>query len=354
MPNKNIVLCFDGTWNMPGESAGPTEDDSTNVCRFYELISASTLDGRQQVKWYNEGVGTEWLNRVRGGAFGLRLDQHVMDGYIQLIRQYKEGDDVYIVGFSRGAYTARSLVGLIRKCGLLKQNDDVLVRRSYEIYRSREKVDSEYAIAFRKANSCDIRVKFVGVWDTVGALGVPVESTHLFEASEYAFHDTRLSSIVHNAFQALALDEHRRHYEATLWGEQDEKDRMQGQILEQVWFSGAHADVGGGYKERTAIADLTLAWMQDKAARCGLGVQQVRTPDPRAIIESVIHDSFSEFLRGIYSWFVKRHYRVLGEKSGGPQKICSSVKRRISERADYRPKNNGLFELAEEDMFASR
>ena len=123
---KNIVLSFDGTWNTPGQAEDPTEDDSTNVFRFHERVSAANTEGRAQFKWYNMGVGTEWLNRIRGGAFGLRLDQHIKDGYRVLIENYEEGDDIYLTGFSRGAYTARSLVGLIRNSGLLKNADDDL------------------------------------------------------------------------------------------------------------------------------------------------------------------------------------------------------------------------------------
>jgi uncharacterized protein (DUF2235 family) len=344
MPNKNIVLCFDGTWNTPGSIASPAEDVSTNVFRFYERVSAVTEDGREQFKWYNRGVGTEWMNRIRGGAFGLNLDQHIMEGYRTLIDHYREGDDVYLVGFSRGAYTARSLAGLIRNCGLLMNADDELIKRAYSIYRSRDEVDSEHAQAFRRANSREILLKCVAVWDTVGALGVPLKPFAEFNAEEYGFHDTKLSSIIRNAFHAIAVDEHREPYAATLWQPQDSKDMAAGQKLEQVWFSGAHADVGGGYEGDHPVADLTLRWMQKKVYACGLQVQIIPAPDEPGLISSPLHDSFREFLGGIFSWFSRRYYRPIGRPEEGPQAVDEAVCRRAAVRPEYRPKNKGLFD----------
>lgn len=347
MANKNIVLCFDGTWNTPGDSASPTEDESTNVFEFYERVSATTEDGRKQFKWYNKGVGTEWFNRVRGGAFGLGLDKHIMDGYKILIQNYEDGDDIYLIGFSRGAYTARSLVGLIRNSGLLKNEDEDLIQRAYAVYRSREDVDSEHAMAFRRANSRDINIKFVGVWDTVGALGVPLASFANFDAQQYGFHDTKLSSIVLNAYHAIAVDENREPYAATLWGPQDARDKAKGQILEQEWFSGAHADIGGGYPGQHPIATLTLRWMQKKASLCALDVQLIPLPNEDKLLGSDIHDSFREFLGGVFSHFISRYYRSVGLQDDGPQTVDKSVRKRFVLRSDYRPKNKGLFDIQE-------
>jgi len=344
---KNIVLCFDGTWDTPGQAADPREDDSTNVFRFYERVSAANAQGRTQFKWYNKGVGTEWYNRIGGGAFGLLLDKHIKDGYRILIKNYEGGDDIYLIGFSRGAYTARSLVGLIRNSGLLKTEDDDLVDRAYTIYRSREDVDSEHALAFRKANSRDINIKFVGVWDTVGSLGIPLKAFEHFDAGAYGFHDTKLSSIVQNAYHTLAVDENREPYAATLWGPQEPRDQARGQTLEQVWFSGAHADVGGGYTGTHPVSDLTLRWMQKKASACGLDVEIVPAPSEDSLISCELHDSFKEFLQGVFSWFTQRYYRPIGESDDGPQRRDQSVRERAVSRTDYRPKNKGLFEMDE-------
>lgn len=347
MENKGIVLCFDGTWNTPGQVTSPCEDDSTNVFRFYERIGGENSEGRPQIKWYNKGVGTEWLNRVRGGAFGLGLDKHILDGYRFLIKHYKPGDDIYLIGFSRGAYTARSLVGLIRNSGLLKNEDDDLIDRAYAIYRSKEDVDSEHASAFRRANSREISIRFIGVWDTVGALGIPLKPFAEFNSEQYGFHDLKLSSIVQNAFHAVAVDEHREPYAAALWGPQDMRDKERGQRLEQIWFSGAHSDVGGGYEGAHPIPDLTLRWMQKKAVECGLGVEIIPAPHEDNLLKSDIHDSFREFLGGVFSWFSRRYYRTVGQACDGPQNVDVSVRKRTIVRDDYRPKNKGLFEAPE-------
>jgi uncharacterized protein (DUF2235 family) len=350
MPSKNIVLCFDGTWNTPAPTASAAEDNSTNVFRFYERVAVTNAEGRQQVKWYNQGVGTEWLHRIRGGAFGLHLDEHIKDGYRQLIQDYEEGDDIYVVGFSRGAYTARSLVGLIRNVGLLRKSNmtDDLLDRAYAIYRSKEQVDSEHASAFRRANSREIKIKFVGVWDTVGALGVPLKSFAEFDAEAYGFHDTKLSSIVQNAYHAIAIDEHREPYAASLWGLQDSRDRAKGQTLEQLWFSGAHADIGGGYPGEHPVSDLTLRWLQKKAAKCGLGVEIIPAPNENIVLDCNLHDSFREFLGGLFSMFSRRYYRPIGQEDGGPQTVDRSVPKRMVVRIDYRPKNSGLFNVQEQ------
>src|SRR5690348_13904891 len=115
---KRIVLCFDGTWNSPAEDGIPNAIE-TNVSRFFK--SVDTSDPSSQVAWYNAGVGTEWYNKLTGGAMGSLLDKHILGGYGWLVQQYNVGDDVYVLGFSRGAYTARSMVGMVRNCGLVKR-----------------------------------------------------------------------------------------------------------------------------------------------------------------------------------------------------------------------------------------
>src|SRR5262249_39840724 len=161
--------------------------------------------------------------------------------------------------------------GLLPK-GVLKEpnpgNSDRLME-AYELYRTRDaSPDSIRAQNFReKHKSRIIEIIFLGVWDTVGALGIPVESFDEFNKEQFEFHDTELSGIVRNAFHALATDEHRQPYAATLW---DPKKKLD-QVVEQRWFLGAHADVGGGYKDRQ-LSDITLNWMQLRAQACGLEV----------------------------------------------------------------------------------
>src|SRR5262249_7331413 len=133
-------------------------------------------DGTEQVKWYNQGVGTHWYDKIAGGAFGAGLDLHIINGYQRLAELYVDGDEVYIVGFSRGAYTARSLVGMIRNCGLVSSaGASLFTPVAYGIYRTRQDgPDSKTAIAFRTRFAREINIRFLGVWDTVGALGIPL------------------------------------------------------------------------------------------------------------------------------------------------------------------------------------
>ena len=124
---KRIVICFDGTWNKPADEALPTEQQvETNVSRFHKAVLPQGADGVEQVKWYDEGVGTHWYDRFIGGAIGAGLDFNILEGYKFLAETYQDGDEVYILGFSRGAYTARSLVGLIRNCGVLNHSATLL------------------------------------------------------------------------------------------------------------------------------------------------------------------------------------------------------------------------------------
>src|SRR5256885_1517723 len=159
---KRIVLCFDGTWNKPADDKIPPDHQvETNVRRFYESVHTVGDDGAQQVAWYNAGVGTEWYNQIAGGAFGAMLDAHILDGYRYLVDHYADGDDIYILGFSRGAYTAPSLVGMIRNCGLVQPAFGALkIGIAYGIYRTRsDPVDSQAAVAFRRFFSREIKIK---------------------------------------------------------------------------------------------------------------------------------------------------------------------------------------------------
>ena len=378
---KRIVLCFDGTWNTPAEKfaglaelharfrelagLGDTEMSKaiehvdpeagveTNVCRLYRSVLRLDSDGQnggelRQTKWYDKGVGTDWYDRVTGGAFGLGLSRKIREGYQFLSDTYDNGDDVFVFGFSRGAYTARSFVGMIRNCGLLPKGksgsdpDSPELLEAYELYRTRDdSPDSERAKHFRDQKRAPlIPIKFLGVWDTVGALGVPLESFDGFNKQQFEFHDTELSGIVENAFHAIAVDEHREPYKVTLW---DPKEKPN-QRIEQRWFIGAHADIGGGYPSRM-LSDITLRWMQEKAQRCGLRL------DVRGIPEiseenafGTLANSFKAFLGGVFSMFNRRYYRPVCMAKFGYEVVDETVPSRIKQSVAYMPKNDGLID----------
>lgn len=261
---KRVVVCCDGTWNV----ADPADGSPTNVVKF-ALNVAPVGRGVVQRVSYDPGVGTGTGDRLRGGAFGFGLSRNVREAYRFLAETVEDDDEIYLVGFSRGAFTVRSVAGLVENCGLLRRENADRVDEAYRIYRSRRDDDEPGGIAaelFRRTYARRVPIRFLGVFDTVGALGIPFSGGRLGRMVNgwWAFHRTDLGPSVENAFQALAIDERRRPYEPALWTEA----RASGHV-EQVWFRGAHSDVGGGQQDPD-LADITLRWMVGRARWCGL------------------------------------------------------------------------------------
>lgn len=264
--SKRLVVCCDGTWNTPDQRA------PTNVTKFALGIAATGADGREQRVFYTQGVGTRPLQRLRGGAFGFGLSANVRECYRFLVDAFAPGDEIFFVGFSRGAFTARSTAGLVRTCGILRADQRGRIGEAYALYRSRSRSSHPRNIEarlFRRSFAHETPIHFIGVWDTVGSLGIPLSGLRLLNPLNrlWQFHDTDLSTHVHRAHQALAIDERRGPFRPTMWNRQD--DAPATQVLEQVWFAGVHSDVGGGYDE-PALSDLALVWMADRAAAAGL------------------------------------------------------------------------------------
>lgn len=253
MAMKRIVVCCDGTWNDTDSI-----DDLTNVSRL--AWATKSLDDRgniAQIVYYQSGVGSEGdiVSQIKGGSLGLGLARNVRDAYTFICGNYRPGDDILLFGFSRGAYTARSVAGLIGYAGVIAKEDlDRFMIDLWEGY----KTQSKDALEKFPSRLKDVKIKCVGVWDTVGSLGIPGNLGSLFK-KDYDFHDTKLGPRVERALHALALDEQRKDFAPTLW-EQTADGRAGGQVLKQVWFAGVHSDIGGGYPEH-GLSDITLAWM---------------------------------------------------------------------------------------------
>jgi uncharacterized protein (DUF2235 family) len=340
---ERLIVCFDGTWDRPDNSTDVLKRVESNVCRFYESVLNGPAAGATQAKWYDTGVGTNWYDRITGGAFGLGLDQKIQEGYQWLARNYPDPDpgtcEVFVLGFSRGAYTARSLVGMIRNVGLLKSENAHRVSDAYALYRNRDPgPDIEEAKAFRTRYSREIRIRFLGVWDTVGALGIPIPALQWLNAAQYAFHDTELSGIVANAAHAVAIDELRIDFKVTLWAPVVKP----GQTVEQRWFIGAHGDVGGGDDGRL-LSDITLKWMQGQAAAAGLAIDPALIP---AIAPANCRfgptDSYGSFLGGVYAATHDPFHRPTQLGAGLNEVIDQTVKDRCQADARYRPRNPGF------------
>ncbi|MGZ3885418.1 MAG: DUF2235 domain-containing protein [Bacteroidia bacterium] len=278
---KRLIVCSDGTWNRPGitDNGKPVR---SNVELIFNCISPfGKKDGKEvkQLKFYETGVGSSTfddIDKVLGGIEGYRIDKKIMDIYSFVSMNYEKADEIFLFGFSRGAYTARSVAGFIRNCGILKKENIHLLQMAYDLYRDRNDYsvpDSDFMKGFR-ANYCveDITpIKFIGVWDTVGSLGLPIEIEKNHNAEKYKFHDVKLSSYVENAYHALAVDERRKLFGPTLW-ELSENGIAKNQNLEQRWFPGVHCNVGGGYAD-TGLSDLALGWLISKAQDIGLAVE---------------------------------------------------------------------------------
>jgi uncharacterized protein (DUF2235 family) len=267
-PMTNIVLCCDGTWNNADQKEVDGELCVTNVLKIACRLKKQAAGGALQTIYYDQGVGTgNVLDRIQGGATGEGLEANINDAYRFLLANYEPGDAIYIFGFSRGAYTARSIAGMIRRCGILLRENVKKYPQAKDLYRSGVMADDAVAVKFRKdfCIEVDTPIRCVGVWDTVGALGIPLRAFASSNQKKYQFLDTSLSRTVKFAFHALAVDEHRGPFEPTLWN----SEPVAGQTVQQVWFAGAHSDVGGGYPEH-GLSDLALNWMMDAASTAGL------------------------------------------------------------------------------------
>jgi uncharacterized protein (DUF2235 family) len=342
---RRLVVCCDGTWNRPDQLSGGVAAP-TNVAKIALAVAERDPAGVDQLLYYEPGVGTRRFERIRGGAFGFGLSRNVRDCYRFIVENYRPGDELFLFGFSRGAFTARSTVGLVRNAGILRREHADRVDEAYALYRSRTDRTHPRGIEarlFRRMYSRpEIEVRFIGVWDTVGALGIPIDGVRLpFTDRLWGFHDTELSSHVQSACQALAIDEQRGPFRPTPWTRQP---TASGQTLEQVWFTGVHCDVGGGYRD-PALAEIALLWMVARARECGLAFSPghfAAAGDPvdetrRALAEETAPDALGAIhnsRRGFYR-LLPRYRRTISEVAGS--EVASSALRRHREMASYDP-----------------
>ena len=258
---RRLVVCFDGTWNTPDKG-----DKPTNVVKMVRAVRSET-GGVPQITFYDKGVGTGGpIDRILGGASGAGLTANVVDGYRFLANNYVSGDEIYLFGFSRGAYTARSLAGLVGMAGLLApiHLGGGLTKSVLGIYRDKNLNPGqkrEKTAELKLDGYENVRIRCIGVWDTVGAIGIPTDLGRRFLGGKYYFHDVELCGIVDVALHAVAIDEKRGAFPPTLWVRPDDApppDRRQ--VVEQVWFPGVHSNIGGSYAD-AGLSDIAFEWM---------------------------------------------------------------------------------------------
>ncbi|MFI3219627.1 MAG: DUF2235 domain-containing protein [Methylococcales bacterium] len=357
---KNIILCADGTGNKGGYGA------DTNVYKVYKAVNIKNAkdkygDKVEQITFYDQGVGTSesggdsnkyFIALAEAFGFGFGFGTNVRQLYAFLARNYEEGDSIYLFGFSRGAATVRAVTGFIDACGLIDKTpfDDlsngfneknfwIKVNEAFDCYKSYDKQQQgafkKGADTIKKTEDGDLKIKFIGVWDTVSALGFPHntivsrlydpmhdfiersvtgESTEefnsrkklerlggsllgkVFDCLSYRFYNYKLTSGIENAYHALSIDDERKTFKPLVW---DEKD-FKGDDVKQVWFAGVHSNVGGGYP-RTGMSDVALQWMMTKAEALGL----VFYDDQKtAIKESTnVHDKLYDSRDGVALYY---------------------------------------------------
>ncbi|EXJ87389.1 hypothetical protein A1O3_04348 [Capronia epimyces CBS 606.96] len=339
-PRKRIIVCCDGTWQ---DSDGDYQTPS-NVTRLARAIPPVGTDRRTtphhaipQVVFYQNGVGTgsnSLYDKYIGGTTGEGLAEHIREAYSFICLNYNPGDEIFLIGFSRGAFTARSISSLINAAGLLTAKGLEFFVQVFEDWEFQQKknfkskwpdmpfighkppvTDPNYQrqLIEKGLTRPNIKVKCVAVWDTVGGLGIPmIGLLPQPPSTDFAFVDTRVESNIEYAFQALALDEHRRSFSPTVW-DWPRVEPHDLKVLKQTWFPGVHSDIGGSYDD-TALANLTLAWMVSQLDPILTinheYVMELIRPDHPGTIQS--HQSFTHEGRAATVHNTRTHLRPWG------------------------------------------
>lgn len=388
---KRLVFCFDGTWNRLDA------DCPTNVVLVAEMTKPIAANGVPQLVYYDEGIGTAKDERFRGGAFGKGMMDNIREAYRFLLFNYEPGDHIFAFGFSRGAFTARSFVGFIRHAGILNVDSAKEINQAIELYRAvfkgdgddaprtlefRAKYSSQICVSewdhdWRKQN-CEgfdpatpiLAIKYVGVWDTVAALGCPkFIPGATWINRRFGFHDAKLTSKVQSARHALAIDERRVLFEPVTWNNVAELNNGKGASMydvaapyQQKWFPGVHGSVGGGGPER-GLSDGALTWVLYGAKAAGLELRS----HPKSRVFSISPNPLAPLYNGPRAWHDRgligavKQLLLCSDRVGPDDlvEVSASTRRRwaasetgLPEGVAYRPKT--LAQLAKRLSEAAR
>jgi uncharacterized protein (DUF2235 family) len=331
---KRIVICADGTWNLRDQEDERGKRRPSNVTKMARAVRPRDRHGIDQIVFYHDGIGTGGpLDKLTGGAFGDGMEANVRNLYRFIVYNYEPGDELFFFGFSRGAFTVRTLAGFMKWVELIEKDDDFWVPELYACYEGRSGKDSP---AWEKAHKriagkrpCP-PIRMIGVWDTVGALGAPGfigKMASAVRGNKYAYHDVELNDSIHNAYHALAIDERRVPFKPNLW---TRPDGWAGR-LEQAWFPGVHTNVGGGCTP-DGLANVALHWIVDKARALDLELDDAYLAHFEPHFEATQHESMSLKYRAFGI-----HDRPIGQHLPHGEFVHQSAIDRWHRFPEYRP-----------------
>lgn len=334
---KNIIVLSDGT----GQEGG--EGNNTNVYKLFNLLEDRTDN---QITFYDRGLGTGF-RQLTGNISGMGISQNIYECYQFIFDNYKAQDNIFLFGFSRGATTVRSLSAFIHLFGILPKSRPELIKKAYKIYKIEDSVERKKTADdfVAKHHNQWTKIKFLGVWDTVDALGLPIKSLSTlvdwFPFFRHKYHNLTLSESVEHARQALAIDDERLTFHPKIW----DKEIKSYQTMKQVWFSGMHTDVGGGYKEQD-LSDIPLIWMIEEAKQHGLKIYPKHKVKTHPDANGIMHDSrkgFPGFLfrKATRTWNPQTHKKPVIHQSAILRKLNK-------ENTEIPPYNPWIFNLEPE------
>lgn len=334
---KNIVICCDGTFQDRNGLLVPS-----NAVKLASAIANKSSSGEAQVVFYSSGLGTNnVLSRLFGGAFGLGRERILKDVYGFIANNYSDGDRLFFFGCGSGAWTVRIIAAMVAAIGVLSVDHLHKFSEAYDLYRERSAQGSHKIVKkFDQYTSKVNKIEFMGVWDSVGPLGISGGSFQKYFNKKYQFHDLDPVTIVSRICHALAIDEFRRVFKPALW--KVNKDSPN-QHIEQVWFAGCHADVAGGYRD-SGLSDISLMWMIENAQRSGLNFDENYLK--KAVQQNTrgrLHDSRI----GLFK-FLSKYLRPIGVGSPLTESIHPSVLARMKANQNYKPNNVLFFQAAKE------
>ena len=327
---KNIVVCCDGTSNE-------FSAQNSNVVKLYQALASDSA----QIGYYHPGVGTmgarsaltgigKWWTKVIGLAFCYGISDNIADAYQFLMRNFEPDDRIYVFGFSRGAYTARALCGMLHIVGLLTRGNEGLIPYAIRMIKN-NRIDFKVAASFKKTFSRECKPHFVGVWDTVSSVG------WIYNAVRFPFTNLARNSDIAIVRHAISIDERRTFFRQNLFG--TPKDPSQD--VKEVWFAGVHCDVGGGYlEEQSQLSKIALRWILWEAETAGLLVDQIRkanilgakppnvAPDPNTKFQ---HDSLEKW------WWIAEVWPKVSHRLGEDGKWKKTLRINLGRRRYIAP-----------------